>query len=748
MMQIRSITNGVLVGALAAFTASAATAENNLQIEEIVVTAQKREQSIQDVPVSVTAITAETISSFGLQSTGDIARLSSSLTVTESNNKTNSAFSIRGIGTNLFGIGIEQGVAVIVDDVSKVQQGQGLANMVDIERIEVLRGPQSTLFGQASSAGVISITTKGPSDEFEGSVELTATDENYYKVMASVSGPISDNAGFRLTAHSSDLDGWVDNLATGVDDFNSEESKGFSGKLYWEINDNVDLQLKAYVTEEESQCCARVLGGFEPGAALFGAIPQSVFAAGVNATDDNTTVRYDTLPNSDNDSQGVSARLSVDIGDFQLISITAYDEWDYTNSEDVDLSELDVLAIFTGGAVNGNFYSDSVRELEFFSQELRLLSPTYDNYDYLLGFYYSDTDVDRSFFRILPVAPANFDAFASNENYAVFGQLNWRPSEKTTVSVGLRYVDEEMSTVVTDFAVATPITIDADDDDNAVTGKISIQRFLNDNSMVFASYTRGHKAQAYDITAGFSQSNADNPIKPETADAFEIGIKSTLWDQRMQLNVTAFQTTYDDFQVQTAITTGPTIVFRKANVGELETKGLEIESLTLLSERFSLIFNAAYIDAVVNDYGGAQCYRYQTEAQGCIAGFPTVDGGDLPNSPEWKYTIAHEYQQGLVNLPFDLYANVLYVWQDEISFGLSQAPFLKEDSYGIANLRFGIVDKEDRYELTAFVNNAFDESYRSELIDFGVLFGNTTALVHITPRNAERYAGLTAKYKF
>ena len=129
-------------------------------------------------------------------------------------------------------------------------------------------------------------------------------------------------------------------------------------------------------------------------------------------------------------------------------------------------------------------------------------------------------------------------------------------------------------------------------------------------------------------------------------------------------------------------------------------------------------------------------------------GFQTVDGGELPNSPGWKYTIALEHQQGLVNLPFDRYANVLYVWQDEISFGLSQAPFLKEDSYSIANLRFGIVDKEDHYEVTAFVNNVFDESYRSELIDFGVLFGNTTALVHITPRNAERYAGLTAKYKF
>ena len=729
-------------------TVCAALAESDLQIEEIVVTAQKREQSIQDVPVSVTAISADTIDSLGLQTTSDIARLSSSLTVIESNNKTNSALSIRGIGTNLFGIGIEQGVAVVVDDVAKVQQGQGLANMVDVERIEVLRGPQSTLFGKASSAGVINITTKGPTDEFEGSIEVTATEENYHKVLASVSGPIGDSAGYRLTAHTSELDGWVENLAAGAEDFNSEESQGFSAKLYWQINEDVDVLLKAYTVDEESQCCARVLGGFAPGAALFGAIPQSVFAAGVTADSENTTVRYDTLPNSDNDSQGISARITADIGDFQLVSITAYDEWDYTNSEDVDLSELDVLGIFTGGAVSGNFYSDSVRELEFFSQELRLLSPTYDNYDYLLGFYYSDSDVDRSFFRILPVAPANFVANAGNENYAFFGQFNWRPSEQTTVSLGLRYASEEISTEVTDFAVATPTAIIADDDDDAITGKISVQRFLANDAMVFASYTRGHKAQAYDITAGFTQFNADNPIKEETADAFEIGIKSTLWNQRMQLNVTAFHTTYDDFQVQTAITTGPTIVFRKANVGELETRGIELESMTLLSERFSLMFNAAYIDAVVNEYEGAQCYRDQTEAQGCFAGFQTVDGGELPNSPEWKYTVALQFEQGLSSLPFDLYANVLYVWQDEIQFGLTQAPATREDSYDIANLRLGLIDKNDRWEVTAFVNNVFDESYRSELIDFGVLFGNTEALVHITPRNAERYAGLTAKLSF
>ena len=732
------------------FTLSAgnAIAQEGLQIEEIVVTAQKREESIQDVPVSVTAIGADTIEGFGFESTGDLARLSSSLTVIESNNKTNSAFSIRGIGTNLFGIGLEQGVAVIVDDVAKVQQGQGLTNMVDVERVEVLRGPQSTLFGKSSSAGVISITTKGPSEEFEASIEVTATDENAHRILASVSGPIGDNAGYRLTAHTSETDGWVTNLATGADDFNGSESKGFSGRLDWGITDTVQLQVKAYSDKEESDCCARVFSSLAPTAALFGFIPQGVFAAGITPSDDNTRVRMDSLPNSDNESQGISARLSVDIGEFELLSITSYDEWEYTNTEDVDLSELDILSLLTGGFLSGGFFSDSIRELDFISQEFRLLSPAYENYDYLLGVYYSDSDVDRYFFRNIPIAPANFNANAGNENFAVFGQFNWRPSGKTTISTGLRYVTEEISTEVTDFAVPMPTAIKADDDDDAVTGKVSIQRFIGQDSMLFASYTRGHKAQAYDITAGFTQAKADNPIKPESVDSFELGVKTTLWDDRLRLNMTAFHATYDDFQVQTIDTSGPIIEFRKANVGELETRGVELESHAVLSESLDLIFNAAYIDAAVNDYTGAECYRDQTPAQGCVGGLQTVDGGNLPNSPELKFTIALQYQQGLGDLPFDLYANALYVWQDEIAFGLTQNPRLREDSYGVTNVRVGIIDKSDRYDVSLFVNNAFDESYRSDLADIGVLTGNQEALFHITPRNSERYAGINARFRF
>lgn len=737
-----------LLSALLTAGAGSVFAQEDLQIEEIVVTAQKREQSIQDVPVSVTAIGAETIESFGFESTGDLARLSSSLTVIESNNKTNSAFSIRGIGTNLFGIGLEQGVAVIVDDVAKVQQGQGLTNMFDVERVEVLRGPQSTLFGKSSSAGVINITTKGPSEEFEANIDITATDENSHRILASISGPISDNAGYRLTAHTSETDGWVTNLTPGVDDFNGSESKGFSGRLDWGITDTVQLQIKAYSDKEESDCCARVLDNLAPGAALFGLIPPALFAPGITPSDDNTRVRMDALPNSDNDSKGISARLSVDVGEFEFLSITSFDDWEYTNTEDVDFSALDVLGLLTGGAISGGFFSDSIREMEFFSQEFRLLSPAYENYDYLIGVYFSDTEVDRYFFRNVPIAPSDFDANAGNQDFAVFGQFNWRPNDKTTISTGLRYVMEEISTEVTDFAVPMPAAIKADDDDNTVTGKISIQRIIGDDSMVFASYTRGHKAQAYDITSGFTQADADNPIKPESVDSFEVGVKSTLWDQRLRLNVTAFHATYDDFQVQAIDTSGPIIEFRKDNVGELETSGIELEALAVLSANFDLMFNIAYIDAEVNDYTGAECFRDQTPAQGCVGGVQTVDGGDLPNSPDLKYTVALQYQTPLGDLPFDLYANALYVWQDDIQFGLVQSPSLREDSYGVANFRVGIVDQEGRYDVSFFVNNAFDEDYRSDMLDVGVLYGNQEALFHITPRNSERYAGMNARIRF
>ena len=736
----------IIATLLSAPISSYAESADGLSIEEIIVTAQRREESVQDIPVSVTAINSEQIAQLGIQSTMDIVRIATSLSVLEGNNQTNSTFSIRGIGTNAFGIGVEQAVAMIIDDVALVQQGQALANLVDIERIEVLRGPQSTLFGKASSAGVINITTKQPAESFGGALELGTTNENAYNVLGSVSGPIGDSLGYRITGFWKKRDGYVKNLTPGQGDLNGEESQGFRAKLRWEISETAEAQLTAYYTSEESQCCGRVLADVDPDARLFGFIPD--FKTGITPSPENTTIRQDKLPDSKNDIRGVNFRLSFDIGEFQLISVTAYDSWEYINSEDVDAGDLDVLAALTSGAASGGFFSDATRDSDFISQEIRLLSPAKRKFNYLLGFYYSATDIDRTFFRVLPVAPANWAGSAGSKNYAFFGQFNYQFTGKASIGLGLRYINEKISAEFLNRAATMPIPINATDTDDAVVGKLSFQYFLNDDTMVFASYARGYKGQAYDLTPEFDLDRAANPVEAESSDAYEVGLKSTFWDQRMQLNLTAFHTKYDNFQVQTTDSTSDVVRFQLANVGELETQGVELESIVRLSEQLTLTFNASYTDSSVNDFTGAACYPGQTAAEGCVEQVQTIDGGTLPNSPDLKFTTMLDYERSFENVPLNFFANVLYSWQDEVRFGIDQGPLTVQDSYGITNLRFGIVDKSGRYQVSVFVNNVFDENYRSSLADFRVLFGQRRAVVHVHPRNSQRYVGITTKLNF
>ena len=271
--------------------------------------------------------------------------------------------------------------------------------------------------------------------------------------------------------------------------------------------------------------------------------------------------------------------------------------------------------------------------------------------------------------------------------------------------------------------------------------------------MAFASYTRGYKGQAFDVTVDFDEFKAANPVAPEISDAFELGIKSTLWDGRAQLNLTAFHTTYDDFQVQASGFDEDGIAFFTLNnAGEVITQGVELESVTLLSDSLTLTLNGAYIDAEVNDYVGANCYANQTAEEGCDpqTSTQTIDGGTLPNTPEWKFTAMLGYEQALQGLPFDLFGNLNYTWQDEVRFGIDQNPLTVQDSYGVANLRLGIRAKSGGYELTLFANNLFDESYVGDIADASFLYQGTSdpTLVHMTPRNSQQYWGIQGTLNF
>ncbi len=717
-------------------------------IEEVMVTAQKREQNAQDIPVALTAIDADTIQEAGIQTTQDVVRLVPSLTVNEANHKQTSSFSIRGIGTSVYGTGVEQGVALLVDDVAAVQPGQTLSSLVDIERIEVLRGPQSTLFGKNASAGVISITTKAPSDTFEGAVEATATDDDETSLVGSVAGPINDRLRYRLTGKWSDRDGYINNLTPGASDKHDARIRNTRGKLDWDASQTVRLELGAYYLYDKSKCCSFTWHTMPAGNSILGS-PVGYPADGMKPGDDNFDFRGEDGPYSKSVSRGGYVRLNVDVGEFEVVSITALDDWNFDVQEDTDFSDLDVLGYFTNGAEHGGWYSTSDINTNFYSQELRLLSPSYDKYEYLIGLYYADAETRQDFFRNLSIALSDFHTRAETESFSLFGQFTWRFSEVTSANAGLRWLNEQISADSINYLHPVPEKQSATESDDPVVGKVSLQHFLRQEVMAYISYAHGYKGQAFDLAGGnFDEFKANNPASSESSNAYEIGVKSTLWDQRLQLNVTAFYTAYDDFQVQRSELIDGAVSFRLDNVGELETQGVELESLALLSESLALTLNASYIDASVNDYTGAACYSGQTEAEGCVGNLQDIDSGHLPVSPKWKYTVMLDYRVPFASLPFNGFANVIYTWQDDVFFNINQDPVSTQDSYGLTNLRIGVTDKEERYQVSFFVNNLFDEAYAGSRFNLTGLYTPGQSIGQVLPRNAQRYAGVQARYSF
>ena len=440
----RALLRGTQMVTIALLGAAGATHASDAAIEEIVVTATKRAQSVQDVPVAVNAIDAATIEAMRIDEFTDITRLSPSLTVNRGDWATNSGFSLRGIGTNVFSINIEPSVAVIVDDVPLVRSSQAFSDLLDIERIEVLRGPQSTLFGKNASAGVINVVTQEPGDEFDLKARFGITDDNQTLYGLTTGGPISESAGFRISAFRKDRnDGHVDNITTG-EELDGAESHGVRGKLLFDLNESISATIFGEWSESESTCCNSTFRSVPADASFLGSIPQVAVLTGLTPSNDNDEVASDDITADDSEAWSAGLRLSIGLGEFELLSVSAINEWDYSVTRDVDGTAFDLLGAFTGGALSGGLVQGGGFELESFSQELRLISPASESFEYVLGLYYSDVDYGRDFQRG-PLFAADWVADTGTEMFALYGQGTLSLGEQTDLVIGVRVQEEEIS---------------------------------------------------------------------------------------------------------------------------------------------------------------------------------------------------------------------------------------------------------------------------------------------------------------
>lgn len=767
--------------------ASASVQEDADTSNIIIVTASRREESLQDVPIAVTALSGDTLENAGVGSVEALASIAPSVTFTQSSNDQNNSINIRGVGTSVFSQGVESSVSVVVDDVVMARQAMGFQDLVDIERVEVLRGPQSTLFGKNASAGVVSVTTRAPTNTFTGMADGQYAEGGEYALRASLSGPIGTMFSARLTGFYKEFDGHIDN-ADGRD-LNGYENWGLRGKIQFQPDPDFTFTLIGDYRESRQDCCIYTVRNTAQatGAAAGGRLDALLVPVVAGVENADTNVNAPVFNNSD--QWGVSGKAEMDIGGgYSLISISAYRGYDFENNLDVDNLQLEEPV---PGFITFDLNSGTTK-ISQMSQEIRLVSPQGPPFDFILGGYAFLLDLDRTFRRrfeiAIPIGGGNIfrvnqsgqlSSAVTTTNLAVFGSANVYLTDQAVLFGGARLISEQLEYTIDrnpanvlqpgdrPFGGGPGTFADVDDetDDTAVTGEIGLRYEFTPYIQAYARYARGYKGRGIDVE--FGAPDDVEPIDAETSNAYELGLKSAFSGGDIIVNLALFQTDFDDFQEQAVVLLNdPGNVLsaesRLTNVGSVRTRGVELEALVTPTDNLFFQGGISYTDASIRRFANAGCFFGQTAEQGCVpvtlddGGTPNdpgddivqnlqdLSGGELPNSPDWRIT-------GLIrqNIPLSGSLNAFVQasgrWQSEVNYSLNGDPRATQGDYAIINLAVGFEAEDGSFDASVFVNNVFDQFYATNI--FGdPLYGGVVS--HYVPRDFSRYFGVRAGVRF
>jgi len=718
------------------------SASQDARVGDIVVTATRRSERLQDVPVSVTAVTKDVLERQNVRDINDLPKLVPGLTITYGSQPGNFSINMRGIGTLSNGIAVESDVAVVIDDVPVGFQAAAFKDLIDVERIEALKGPQSTLFGKSAIAGVLNITTQAPTDHWTGRATGLVTGDHEWRLGGTISGPITDTLKVRLTASRNDYDGNVKNITTG-DRLNG--SKGFTvtGKLQWDPTSQLSLSLQPRFNHTDATCCVSPINSLSPGLFYQGIpqLPESTVLAGIPVNDhSNVKVRNDFRAGGDSRTWGATWRAAYTLDEGQLLPgatltyIGSFDRYRMHDYQDIDGTDSPFLLYFpvaspsgidSGARILGSFHARSV------TQEARLTSPGGQRLRYTFGLWYARNALDRYLDRGPVLQYIKYLATSHNENYSFYSDLAFDLTRKITLIGGFRLNRQHIDYTFDNYTVTQPFHLQGADSDDAVTGKVGVQYHLTRDNMVYAAFSTGYKGQAYDLVSTFNAAEAAaGPVKPETAKNYEIGFKNSFFDKKLLFNTTFFWTDYKGFQtsVQSFLPDGTYLTFLNS-IGKLRSRGIEVDMIARPTNRLKLNASGAYDDAKIIDFPFGPCFGGQTAAQGCVPDprvtvnpgkVQNLDGKRLNNAPRLKFNVGGEYDFPLGASPYGGFVTFDYRWQSKINFSLTQDPVTTEKAYGVFDASIGGTAGDGRYKLTVFVNNLFDKHY-------AVGIGNTTS---------------------
>ena len=687
----------------AAALLQSATLQASTVIEEVVITATKRAESLQDVGVAVTAFGSEQLKELGTVQAVELAAQTPNLVTKNAVGNTAPIFSIRGISLNDFATNGTQPVGVYVDEVYLSNNSQLSFQLLDTERVEVLKGPQGTLYGRNTTAGAVNFISNKPKEDFEADISFTAGNYDYLGLEGVINGTLSEGLYGRFAAKVEDQsDGFFRNDITNQN-HGEVERFGWRGQLLWETDDDVSVLFNIHGGRDRSDNWINSLLSVValPMDDLSETARDNLLAADI---DDNDIHRggFNGSPEIDNTSVGGAVTINWDINEITLISITSYDQLDYFRTEDFDGTAL---------VASNNDYNGF---LEQYSQEFRLLGTAFDNWDWIVGVFYGKDELEEhDIFRIAnnPVFLIDLSEDYDQEttSFAIYTHNEIQLSDALKLTVGLRYTDEEREfdggTTDTDTGgTIINAVVNNDVDFQEVTGRLGLDFQANDDLLLYASYSRGYKAGGFTGFVVFVPEEKD-PYDPEFVDAYEIGFKSTLLEGSLQLNGAAFYYDYEDLQ-RTGL--NPDVgTIRIFNIDESEVIGAELDLWWRPTDGLDIKFGVGYLD---------------TEVKASDL-FPEIVGNDLANSTPWQLNTMIGYEWSVSD---NLNAKVVVdaSWQDDVNFGSTADPQQEQEAYTLGNARIIVSSADDDWSVELWGKNLGDVTYFGEIFnDTGITSG-------------------------
>lgn len=687
-------TSIALIPSVAAAQSTEETADDGRQLDTITVTATRRDTDIQSTPVSMSALSDEMLLEANITDVRALTGEVPGLTVTSNNQLGASGISIRGIGATGGGIGSDDPVAIYIDDVFIGRPSGNVFNLVDVERVEVLRGPQGSLFGRNATGGAIRFVTKRPNfDEEEGFFKAGIGSFNAIEGGGYYTGPITDNLAFKISGSYSESEGYATNTYDGTPEVPRSGRRELLG---------------------ESNTVVRMALGYENGPlsidvnADYGNLTQFTpfkdLAPFINGVD--PAVNPDASPDLYSNNQpvrqyrdfgGLSVTANYDLTEsIEFTSISGYRETGYDEVFDSDGSSADIIGV------------EPVEDQEQLSQEFRISSTGNETLDWILGAYFFTEEASFDLFiRRGPGLPGATLIRTTNEttSYAAFVDASWHISDRLTLSGGLRYSDEEKDFTAaagSRFAPLPPASEESNSFD-AWTPRAVLDFQATEDVFLYASVSRGFKSGGFNLTSAQS-------FDPEFIWSYEAGIKADTFDGRMRTNLSAFYYDYTDLQVRVSAGPGVTAVL---NAADAKIPGAELENTILINDNWQLETNIAYLDATYDSFI-SPIFGTGTDN---IIGTEDFAGNRLDRAPEWQAFMAAQYATS-IGSDFDLTLRAEFAYQDELFYTRQNLKDFSREATELVNLR-ATLDSAAGWKFQLYGENVFDERYVENIVEIG-----------------------------